>query len=298
MIVSHRRHVPGFGDACLAIDRAIGPSFIVRRVALREVVQDERLTKAAVGVDCGRPRRRLLLVLDGESLESIEGRDEKMHPGRALFISERRRWESRSEHCDLLEIEWDPGGLDDGSATSEDVASWQLGSRTRHCVDHFGEELRNARTAEALRPALLDLFRALQSEGCPVDAERLCAVAPSTPAEQQLGEQVDRALSDLANAPMLVDLEATQGSSRRTLTRNIRRLHERHALLGRGEGRWRGIRDAYRLVIATILLSHDEATPARVAEFVGYGSVEALDHAFHHVSLPSPTALRRSIRAA
>jgi hypothetical protein len=109
---------------------------------------------------------------------------------------------------------------------------------------------------------------------------------------------IDRILSRLHETPMLVDLESTLGQARRTLTRSIGQLHERHALLGRGGGRWRTIRDNYRLVVATILVSHEEATPRDVAGLVGYGSVEALDHALNNASLPSPLALKRAIRFA
>jgi AraC-like DNA-binding protein len=115
--------------------------------------------------------------------------------------------------------------------------------------------------------------------------------------EQRLMCTIDAALGELDAAPMLVDIERTLGTTRRTLTRNIRDLHVRYALTGRGAGVWRGIRDVYRLVVASILVTHREATPRAVAAAVGYGSVEALDHAFRHASLPTPAALARAVRA-
>jgi hypothetical protein len=75
-------------------------------------------------------------------------------------------------------------------------------------------------------------------------------------------------------------------------------VHTRYGLLGRGEGRWRGLRDKTRLGIATIFLSHPDATPADVAKAIGYGSVEALHHALAGVGLPPPRALQRALVAA
>jgi len=106
---------------------------------------------------------------------------------------------------------------------------------------------------------------------------------------------MDANLSLLHRAPMLVDLEGPLAMSRRTLTRQVRVLQRRYALPG-GES-WRHLRDHYRLVVASVLLSHVEATPRAVAGIVGYGSVEALDHAFRRAALPTPITFRRTLLA-
>jgi mannose-6-phosphate isomerase-like protein (cupin superfamily) len=68
------------------LDRAIGPSFIARRVELHGVVQDERLTKRIVGVDVSRPRHRLLAVVRGECLSDVDGRTVTLAAGDVLFV--------------------------------------------------------------------------------------------------------------------------------------------------------------------------------------------------------------------
>lgn len=141
-------------------------------------------------------------------------------------------------------------------------------------------------------------LRAARGAGVDVEpdaAPPLCV--PGFRREQEVVGSMDRALEDLAGAPMLVDLEAALGCSARSVTRRVQDIHRRYRLVGRGAGRWRGLRDATRLVIGSIYLSHAEATPAAVAKAVGYGSVEALDHAFRAAGLPPPTALRRALIA-
>lgn len=295
MLLSHRCHRPGFGDALLTVDRAITPSFIVKRVRLLDIAQDERLTKSALGVDSDRPRRRLSIVLGGTILETVEGKELTIGAGQALYVTERQGFASLSRNSDVIEVEWDPGALgDDGLCEG---GAFSLGT-TRGHVSEIAHRLSEARSIEESRLEVARLMRLLCAEGLAVAPEPVLATPLATAGEQELMAHVDATLSDLAGAPMLVDLEGSLDRSRRTLTRNIRRLHERYGLLGRGAGRWRGIRDVYRLVIATVLLSHEEATPGRVAGLVGYTTVDALDHAFRHASLPSPARLRRAILAA
>jgi hypothetical protein len=51
------------------------------------------------------------------------------------------------------------------------------------------------------------------------------------------------------------------------------------------------------LLLSALLLSHVDARPSLVAHLVGYGSVEALDHAFRHAGLPAPGTMRDALRA-
>jgi transcriptional regulator GlxA family with amidase domain len=49
-------------------------------------------------------------------------------------------------------------------------------------------------------------------------------------------------------------------------------------------------------LMASIILGHPEAHPARVSRLVGFGSLEAMDHAFANSGMPTPEQLRRRIR--
>ncbi|HVH42486.1 MAG TPA: hypothetical protein VM925_09085, partial [Labilithrix sp.] len=116
MLLSHRTNTPGFGAASVSVDRAIAPGFLVRRATLREVVQDERITKPLLGVDSERSRHRIVVVLQGKTCESIDGVEMSLADGQVFFVP------AHSVHAgryggDVVEIEWDPGALGDGAST-------------------------------------------------------------------------------------------------------------------------------------------------------------------------------------
>jgi len=270
---------------------------LLRRLRFVGLVQDERLTKPTLGVDSQRARRRLSIVLGGETGEFVAGSgDQRLTRGDALYVAEGVPYASRLGECDALEIEWEPGTFGDGGSPAS--ASFRLGEGAHARARDLADRLRDAKDDAAIRPALAELLRALSAEGASFDADTAHALPAAIADDQRLMDAIDRALSDLERVPMLVDLEASLGQARRTLTRAIRRLHERYALLGRGDGQWRAMRDVHRLVVAAIFVSHRDATPGAVARHVGYGSVEALDHAFRAANLPSPAALQRAVIAA
>ncbi len=293
MLVSHRQHATE--SAGIRLDRAIAPSVLVRGVSLRGVVQDERLTKHLLGVDSERPRRSLVVVLEGDVPALVENRSVPLRPGRALFAPESTPTAVRSSG-EVLEIEWDPGALGEPPSLAADDLT--LGPAALTAFTALGKALRGG-VVEEVRLALEDALAAMRATGVDVDPAAAAAVATEPDArEQHVMTCIDRALSDLSGAPMLVDLESSLRCSGRTVSRHVHDVHARHALLGRGAGRWRGVRDATRLVVASILLSAPDATPASVSAHVGYGSVVALDHAFRAAGLPAPGALRRALRAA
>ena len=296
VIVSHRRHSLPAGTSVLTLDRVIASTLILRRVSLPEVVQDERVTKGALGVDSERTRRRIAIVLDGESQEFVDDRAVPCRRGDCVFVPEGASHASRSGSDTVLELEWNTGALDDGAARSS--TRMKLGMRAQATARRVAEDLRTAVSGASMVEPLTALLSALNAEGMSFRVDAVRGLEAASPDDQSMMNGIDRILSRLHENPMLVDLESTLGQARRTLTRSIGQLHERHALLGRGGGRWRTIRDNYRLVVATILVSHEEATPRDVAGLVGYGSVEALDHALNNASLPSPLALKRAIRFA
>lgn len=301
LLLSRRAHRSGLGRSEILLDRLIAERFLARRVTLRDVVQDERLTRAVVGVDSERPRHRAILALAGSVQERVGGDEIELTPGTVLFVPATHTSASRSSGADVLEIEWDDGGLGDGlggGATSPGTAS--LMPRGHEACLALAAALREAPSDDAARAARATLelsLLALRSLGLPVDPERARAVPPPSARDQALAAAMDDVLSDLPRSPMTVDLEERLGCSGRTLSRHVRDLLARYGLRGRGEGRWRGLRDTTRLAVAAIFLSHEDATPARVASAVGYGSVEALDHAFHAAGLLPPLRYRRALTA-
>lgn len=290
MLVSHRRHEIPFAGTELSLDRLVAPTFLLRRVTIRGFVQDERFTKSTLGVDCSAPRHRLAIVLDHELRDYVRDRTVTVTAGQASFVPVGTAYASRFGDGELLELEW--------SATSraETAGTFVLGPAARAAANALAKSLRTA-SIEPTLDACDDLRAALVAEGIEVSMPPSWRTrARDGASDQAVFARIDAALSQLSQAPMLVDLEDAMRSARRTLTRRIRSVHERYALLGRGGASWRRIRDAYRLVIASILVSHPRATPSVVAKLVGYRSPEALAHAFRHASLPSPLTLGRALQ--
>jgi hypothetical protein len=201
---------------------------------------------------------------------------------------------SRASNLDLVELEWD--ATCGPSIQQETSGRLHVGVGAREAVESIAVTLRSAASTHDVAQALDGLAAALAAEGLAVGPA--VAAAPTVAGEQELLSHLDRHLNALATAPMIVDFADALRATPRTLTRRIGNLHERHGLTGRGGKSWRGHRDAYRLVIASIFATHREISPRQLARLVGYGSVEALDHAFRNAGLPSPVALRSSVLAA
>ena len=58
---------------------------------------------------------------------------------------------------------------------------------------------------------------------------------------------------------------------------------------------WRTIRDRWRLNTALLAMSHPRARTESVATAVGYGSPNALCHAFREANIPSPGSIRDAL---
>jgi AraC-like DNA-binding protein len=294
VLVSHRSiTVP---NAFIGLHRAISKTFLVRYAELHGVVQDERLTKKSVGVDSEMSRSVFKIALEGSSCEFSDQTEILLAAGDAVFLPEasavNARWFGK-----VLEIEWNRVNTKTakGGRYTQTATKLRLGKCVLKGARAFALRLQQAGKGPDLYEDLERLVTLLEVEALGfasgIERQTCCE------ADQALMNAVDAALSDLHVSPMLIDIEAETGQARRTLTRNIRGLHERNALLGRGAGRWRGMRDTQRLVIAGILSSHPSMTPRQIAGHVGYGSVEALDHAFRQASLHSPRELCRAVRA-
>ena len=107
---------------------------------------------------------------------------------------------------------------------------------------------------------------------------------------------LEDALCSLGKSPQLVDLEAP-GRSRWTLTRTLHELYARYGLSGMGGATdWRSIRDFRRLRLAQVMMTHRRASTREIARFVGYGSPDAMCHAFAKAGFVSPGRMRESAR--
>jgi AraC-like DNA-binding protein len=291
VIVSHRRHA--WNDAAIELDRALFSNAVFRRVRLAGVVDDERLLPTSIGRGIPGRRTRLHVVLTGRATAWAGGQCWELGPGDALVVRPVATLVGRSSDGESLEMDWD-------SLTDAPL------------VEHLRVSPRLLVSSAALSAALADLaapdavarlvkagrdfLRVAAADGLdtPIDPDEL---ATSGPDAQRLMHVIDGALSQLHTNPSTVDLETTLAVSRRTLTRHVRRVHTAYGLCGLGDGvDWKSIRDFYRLRVASILMSNPRAGTREIARAVGYGSPDAMCHAFAHVGLPSPGRVRETVR--
>jgi AraC-like DNA-binding protein len=136
-----------------------------------------------------------------------------------------------------------------------------------------------------------------------VDAwARLGAVSPELAAgiktvEDEVLERTWLAIATfyerLHMSPTISELTDLAGVSSRQVSRDLDKLFETFGI--RGEG-WRATMLQWRLRMAAMLLSAERAQVNEVASFVGYGSTEAMAHAFRDAGLPSPSEVRSALR--
>jgi AraC-like DNA-binding protein len=289
VLVSHRAHGP-FGDegAVLRLDRVIDRHWVVRRPSTVGFVADDRVT-APLGRGLPDGRARLLFVVDGRTwLHGRGGRAVELETGQLALRSRVDAVLERGSGT-TLEIDFE------GDRCIPDLTHGRLSASACAALFELADATRDAAPSELTRfgSCLRRALDALRAEGLAVVLDPAVAPPAVDAPDQVYMTALDRALSTLGEAPAVVDLEEVLGCDRRTIVRRTRAVHERHALHGLGGTDFRAVRDFYRLLVATILASHERATTEGVARAVGYASPTALCHAFHRVGLPAPSAVRR-----
>lgn len=294
MLVSHRWHTPPLEGVRLELDRVVFDSWVLRRASVDVVVQDERLTTTVIGRGAPQGRSRLLVALHGTTTLFAEGRTLEVAPGDAVVVRDLGRVTTRANPGYAFEIDWNPDGpLASGAAPQLDWA--RLGRETVLAIEALCRCMRTVRpeNRECLVPEAERALRALRAEGLPLSADGLGdPVSRGTDeALQRLIDAFDAELSQLERGPALSTVEARLGWSRRTVARRAKEANLRYGVSALSGPDWRSARDFYRLLLGTIFASHEDATTARLATMLGYGSPVALCHAFAHAGLPSPASV-------
>lgn len=293
---SHRRHAPAPGVR-IELDRALWPTWIVRRVKLAGVAHDERVT-SAIGRGTADRRARLTIVLSGRLEVEVGERGFELAAGDLLLVPRIAQIAARGGEHEVLEIDWDHDAPP-GTTAVRAVVQGRLGSTAREGARSIARalELRAVDRPEAL----LEAVRALSSEGLPLDPRGVsddvgAGQAVASADDQRLMDALDATLSDLREGPAVVTLEDQLGWSRRTVSRRTTDLHVRYGLSGADGPSWRAMRDFYRILVGTVLASNPAFTTTSLASTLGYGSPEALCHAFANAGLPSPSSIPKVAR--
>jgi AraC-like DNA-binding protein len=98
-----------------------------------------------------------------------------------------------------------------------------------------------------------------------------------------------------ALSPTVDEVGSFASLSNRHMARQLRSFFDAFLMVGGG---FRPTLVHYRVKAAVLFLSAREARVGDVAKLVGYGSAEAMSHAFRDAGLPSPSAVRAALAAA
>lgn len=171
----------------------------------------------------------------------------------------------------------------------------ELDAKTRAAArDLFASLSRADANAARLASAHERLLEGLRGLGLPIDVEALLDDPPPTDQELALARAVSHALSQTNTRPALVDL-TFDGLSERTARRLLPAVAARYGFTYPG---WRSLRRAWSAVLASILLTAPDATPASVCQLLGFSGPVSLCHALARAGVLPPRALRAAALAA
>jgi hypothetical protein len=137
-------------------------------------------------------------------------------------------------------------------------------------------------------------FAALRRQGVPVAARALRIDDVPSRSLVSLSKALSRSLSLTGTRPALIDVATLSHLSERTARRAVPELARTHAY---AYANWRSLRRAWSTVLACVLLTAEDATPAIVARLTGFAAPASLCNALRRAGLPSPRVLQRRARA-
>jgi AraC-like DNA-binding protein len=284
VIVSHRHW--HYEDAVAECDRWVMPKSVVRRVFMKDMNQEERITLDALGRGTeDRSRARLMIVLTGELRATVLGRCRTLLPGAIVGTERVDQLLTHGGEGLTLSIDWKSEEPFHGGA--------HLGPRALQTLRALSASIRDHHPSDAeLMGDMTVVHELLRAEGIDI-ATFLEPVAQSQPDDQRTMNALDTILSNLHRSPSAADWETLTGTSRRTFTRRTHSVHQEYNLFGlRRQTDWRSVRDFSRLLTSTLFLTHKNATVASVAKAVGYRSAAALCSAYAQARLPPPGKVR------
>src|SRR5262249_17351959 len=152
----------------IALDRVLTPSWIVRRVQLGGVIQNEHLTQS-IGRGTASNRVGLKVMLRGRVAATVGGRQFELGPGDFLLLPRLADSLTSGGDHETLEIDGDA----DAPIVGHHVRTVQrgsLGETATTALHALADSARDGRLLARGSSTLPAAFRALAAEGLPFDA--------------------------------------------------------------------------------------------------------------------------------
>ena len=269
------------------------PAFRVRVERGRGVETDEALMFPACAWSGYGDRPRLDVVLQGQVRDVENGVTRWL--GRSHFAIGRALdslyMRTQGPEVVLLSVEWSLGSL--GTSAPVGLPSGSLSPRDAATLAASVDALLTPAHEATAAGRIGDVVALLRSAGVPFDAWRARdLVAPVPSSLQRVADAVGRNLSRLGDSPGMAELERELGVSRRRVAQLVGELAGRYGLNGTD---WRTMRDRWRVLASLLAMSNPAARTEVVARAVGYGSANALCHAYREANLPSPGLVRGAL---
>ncbi len=252
------------------------PEVLVRRIRYLGITLHERLLSNMIDEPPRPGRMQAMLLLRGEL---FYGSPQLLEVGSVLLAHPHHRPLFRYRDAELLQLEWD---------TEQRV---ELPTPLRRCIDAtdaaavFDKDPPTDQRASFR--VFLEAFRRAGVGGLDCDVDRM--VDGTTPREVRMAATLTQQLQGIRRADAAA-LGEFAGLSPRQLQRLYASFYSKY---GFGLGSWRDTRNAWRVMLAALLLSRHELTVAQIADEVGYSSSPALGRALVQAGHPPPVELRK-----
>jgi hypothetical protein len=277
--------------ASVATHAVVHASYRVHVVQNRAVVCDDAIFLPSLA-RVGRVSRPVLtVVVAGRARVRIGSFDRWLEAGDMVLLpSKDVSMRQEGTPFESVALEWDPGTL--GGAPSETEHA-KLAPGDLAPLVALARDLAGCAEPAAAMHHTAELIARLRACGAPLDRVGAGALVEPVPeSTRRLSGALDAALSDLAGAPMLVDLGGALGLSPRQLNRVVAAFNARYGYNSLG---WRDTRNRRRLLVGASMMTAPGARTDGVARRMGYASPTGFCHALAEAGMPSPGTMPAAV---
>jgi hypothetical protein len=287
MLLSFRRVAIPEIDAAVSTMALVHTSYRVHVIHNHAVVCDDDLFLPSMA-RVGRITRPVLtIILAGRARIRLAGFERWLEAGEVAVLPVKAVVSMRQEGSPFrsIAIEWDAGTL--GNSVSITPDTMRLDALSFARVVSLAQTLEACTDVATASVIVADILSLLRAYGAPfVSITPGDLIEPVAAPVVRLARALDLVLSELAQAPALVDL-STLGLSMRHMNRVITQFNQRYGFNSLG---WRDTRNRRRILVGATMMTAPGARTELVARAMGYSSPTGFCHALDLAGLPSPGA--------